>query len=166
MSFIATVRDLGLAITGRLAWLPPLAARLTVGLVFVWSGWGKLHHLDKITDYFRELGIPAPQIQAPFASATELVCGCLILLGLVTRLASIPLMVVMTVAILTAKRAELAQSLHDDGFGEMLNSLFGEAEFLYILLLLWLVVSGGGALSLDRLLFRKGPEQPPVAEKK
>jgi putative oxidoreductase len=156
MSFIATIRDLGLGILRHLTWLPPLAARFAVGWIFVESGWGKLHNLEKVTDFFRSLGIPAPQIQAPFAAGTELVCGALILIGLLTRLASIPLIVVMTVAIATAKKDDLHE----------LSDLFGFAEFLYILLLLWLVVSGPGWASLDALLFRKKPESAPSPDKK
>ena len=48
-----------------LNWLPPLAARMTLGLVFIESGWGKLHNLEKVTSYFTELGIPFASIQAP-----------------------------------------------------------------------------------------------------
>src|SRR5262245_13948687 len=81
------------AIAERLAWLAPLLARITVGWVFAMTGWGKLHSLQKVIDYFTDIGIPYPQIQAPFASANELVCGLLVLLGLATRVASIPLIV-------------------------------------------------------------------------
>jgi len=45
---------------GALRWLSPVIARLTVGLVFFQSGWGKLHSLDQVTSYFTELGLPAP----------------------------------------------------------------------------------------------------------
>ncbi|MBA2482265.1 MAG: DoxX family protein [Planctomycetes bacterium] len=156
MSVIDTARaagDTAIRLLGRLSWLPPLAARITVGWVFLESGWGKLHHLDKVTEFFRSLHIPAPEIQAPFAAGTELVCGALLLVGLLTRLASIPLMVVMTVAIATAKRDEL----------KSLSDLFGFPEFLYILLLLWLLISGPGAISLDRLLFRPRAQAPKPA---
>ena len=47
-----------------LEWLSPALARLTVGLVFFQSGWGKLHDLDKVTNYFTELGLAAPAFQA------------------------------------------------------------------------------------------------------
>jgi putative oxidoreductase len=141
---VQTIGGLALALLARLAWLPPLAARICVGWIFIESGWGKLHHLDKVIEFFRSLHIPAPEIQAPFAAGTELVCGSLILVGLLTRLASVPLIVVMTVALATAKRDDIGS----------LSDLFGLSEFLYILLLLWLVIAGGGAVSLDRLLFR------------
>jgi putative oxidoreductase len=136
------LRALVLRITGRLGWLPPTLARLSVGLVFFNSGWGKLHGLKDVIEYFRSLGIPAPEIQAPFAAGTEFVCGLLLLLGLFTRIASVPLIITMTVAILTAKKDDI----------EGISSLFTFSEYLYILLLVYLGVNGPGPLSLDRIV--------------
>lgn len=140
------LRPLLLGVASKLSWLPPLVARITVGWVFVLSGWGKLHALPDIVEYFRSLGIPAPEIQAPFASGTELVCGALLLLGLASRFAAVPLIVVMTVAIMTARFEQLTSA----------GALFGFIEFTYIALLLYIAVAGPGPLSLDRLLFRRG----------
>jgi len=145
LRYVVLIRRLIANVTARLEWLPATLARLTVGWVFLTSGWGKLHALPKIVDYFRELGIPAPQLQAPFAAGTEFVCGALLLLGLVTRLASIPLIVVMVVAIATARKDDLAA----------IPDLFTFIEYLYIVLLVWLGVAGPGPLSLDRLLARR-----------
>ena len=114
-------------------------ARFTIGVVFIESGWGKLHNLEKVIGYFQSLGIPAAQYQAPFVATTELVAGALILIGLVTRLASIPLVVTMVIAILTAKREDI------HGW----TDVFGISEFLYIVLLLWLLFSGPGKFSVD-----------------
>ena len=128
----------------KLSWLPPLLARLTLGVVFVQSGWGKLHSLERVTAYFVELGIPAASIQAPFVAATELFCGALLLLGLGTRLAAVPLAGTMVVAMLTAQRAHLGGL-----------ELFGLLELAYLSLLAWLVVAGGGVVSLDGLISRR-----------
>src|SRR5215468_4771465 len=125
-----------------LRWLSPTIARLTVGLVFFQSGWGKLHDLEKVTGYFTELGIPNPAFQAWFASTAEFVCGGLLLLGLATRFAVVPLIITMCVAIRTAQWENV------DGIG----SLVGLLEFAYIALLVWLGTDGPGPLSLDRLL--------------
>jgi len=125
-------------------WLSPTIARLTVGLLFFRSGWGKLHHLQKVTDYFSELGLPAAAFQARLASTAEFVCGGLLLLGLATRFAAVPLIIVMCVAIRTALWDQV------DGIA----SLVGLTEFAYIALLVWLATDGPGALSLDRLLTR------------
>ena len=148
LNHLARVRTLVLKIAGRLGWLPPTLARLCVGLVFFNSGWGKLHGLKDVIEYFRSLGIPAPEIQAPFAAGTEFVCGLLLLLGLFTRVASVPLIITMIVAILTARKDDL----------EGISSLFTFIEYLYILLLVYLGVNGPGPLSLDRLLVRFLPD--------
>ncbi len=136
-----------LGVERQLGWLPPTVARVTVGWIFVQSGWGKLHHLDQVVKFFADLGIPAPQIQAPFAAGTELVCGSLLLAGLATRVAALPLMVVMTVALSTALADRISE----------LSDLFALAEFSYIALLLGLAVYGAGPLSLDALVARRLP---------
>jgi putative oxidoreductase len=141
---ITVVTDLAERIAHAFGWLPPALARLTVGLVFFQSGWGKLHSLEKVTDYFTGLGIPAPYFQARLASTSEFVCGALLLVGLATRFATIPLIVTMCVAIRTALWDQV------DGIG----SLVGLTEFAYIALLVWLAVEGAGPLSLDALLSR------------
>ena len=138
------IRRLVRAIAERLHWLPPTLARLTVGWIFLWSGWGKLHDLESVIEFFGSLGIPHPELQAPFASATELVCGMLVLAGLFTRIASVPLIVTMVVAIVTAQREHVAA----------LGDLFGLVEYLYIVLLIWLGVEGAGPFSVDYLLVR------------
>lgn len=139
---LLAIRRLILTVAGLLEWLPPTLARLTVGWIFLWSGWGKLHDLDSVIQFFGELGIPHPELQAPFASGTELVCGALVLAGLFTRIASVPLIIVMIVAIVTAQRENVAA----------LGDLFGLSEYLYITLLIWLGVAGPGPLSLDATL--------------
>jgi putative oxidoreductase len=121
----------------------PLLVRLSLGAVFITSGWGKLHNLGQVTGFFTELGIPLPGFNAALVSTTELVGGVLILVGLFTRLAAIPLIVVMLVAIATAKRPEI------DGVA----TLLGFIEFTYIAGFVWLLVSGAGRLSLDALFF-------------
>ena len=68
---ITAVTGLAERIGRAFAWLSPALARLTVGVVFFQSGWGKLHSLDKVTDFFTELGIPAPYFQARLASSAE-----------------------------------------------------------------------------------------------
>ena len=144
MGALLAVRRFVCAIADHLQWLPPTLARLTVGWIFLWTGWGKLHNLPKIVEFFGQLGIPHPELQAPFASVNELVCGALILVGLFMRLACVPLIIIMMVAIATAQRANVSS----------LGDLFGLVEFCYIVLLVWLGVAGAGPLSLDHLLVR------------
>jgi putative oxidoreductase len=129
----------------RLRSMPPFAARLCVGVVFASAGWGKLHNLERVIEFFGSLGIPAPELQAPFVAATELGCGLLLIAGLATRFAALPLVVTMIVAIRTALWGEL----------EGVIDLVGRQEFLLIVLLLWLAVAGAGALSLDAVAARR-----------
>jgi len=145
MSLIARAQARFLSIARRLGFLGPTLARLTLAAVFIVSGWGKLQNLAKVTEFFGELGIPAPGFNAVLVSSAELVCGSLLLIGLLSRLASIPLIVTMTVAILTAKR----DALHS------ISDLLGFEEWTYIVLAVWIAVCGAGPLSLDRLLRRE-----------
>ncbi len=142
MSIISRAQSRFLAVADRLSLLGPTLARLTLGVIFLGTGWGKLHGLDKVTAFFTELGIPAPGFNAVVASTAEFVCGSLLLVGLLSRLASLPLILVMTVAILTAKR----DALHG------IADLLGFEEWTYIVLAVWITLAGPGPLSLDRLL--------------
>lgn len=138
-------KALVLTAAAKLQFLAPILARLVIGTVFVQTGWGKLHNLDQIVNFFRELGIPAPELQAPFVSGVELVCGAMILAGLMTRLAALPLIGTMVVAILTAKLKDFTGPL----------DVFGTQEFDYIVLLLVLFVYGAGKFSIDQLICKR-----------
>jgi putative oxidoreductase len=150
MNAIAFVRNAQGWAAEKLGWFPPTLTRLTLGWVFLASGWGKLHNLPKVIAFFTELGIPAPQFQAGMVSTFELVCGGLVLFGLLTRLASLPLIATMIVALITAKASEIG------GPGD----LFGISEYLYIVLFVWLALTGAGPFSLDRLLAHRGATAP------
>jgi len=131
-------------LSASFAWLPPLFARLVVGWVFMWSGWEKLNALDRITEAFVSWGIPAPHILTPFVSGVELVGGLLLLLGLFTRIAAVPLVIVMIVAVVSAKWGQV----------DSLETLLGFEELAYMALFGWLAVAGPGPVSLDALLQR------------
>jgi putative oxidoreductase len=143
------IRETILAYLEKEDWLPGLVSRLTIAGIFIQTGWGKLHHLDKVTQFFASLGIPAPQIQAPFVAAVEFGCGTLILLGLFTRIAAIPLIGTMVVAILTAKMKNVSD----------LSDFLSLSEYLFIVLLLWLIVKGAGTLSADYFLAKRCEEK-------
>jgi putative oxidoreductase len=129
------------SVTLSLDGVAPLLARLTLGVTFTGTGWGKLHHLDKVTAYFTLLGLPAPYFQATLVGTTELVGGVLLLVGFWSRLAALPLLATMVVAILTAKRAEISD----------VSDLLGAIEWTYLVLLAWLGLSGPGRFSVDAL---------------
>ncbi|HEY5283625.1 MAG TPA: DoxX family protein [Polyangia bacterium] len=145
---IARLRTTG----DKLAFVGPTLARLTVGLVFIGTGWGKLHSLSDVTEFFATLHIPAPAFNARLTAATEFFGGLAVLLGLGTRLVSLPLAFTMVVAIATAKRGDITG----------LTSLVGFEEWSYLVLFLWLALAGAGPLSLDHLIswFRKRQTAP------
>lgn len=140
-------------------WLPQLLTRVFVGYFFLETGWGKVHNLAAMTERFQEWGIPAPAFNAALSGYTELIGGALLIVGLATRLISVPLLINMVVAIVTVKLKKV----------EGANDFFELDEPLYGLAFLWLIYSGAGALSLDALLsprllarFRKTPAALPL----
>jgi putative oxidoreductase len=139
---IGRLRQRLLTLARRLEFIGPTLARLTVGLVFIGTGWGKLHSLPDVTEFFASLHIPAPGLNARIAASTEFIGGILVLIGLCTRLAALPMAFTMAIAILTAKRGDL----------HGLSDLVGFEEWSYIVFFLWLAVAGAGPLSLDRLI--------------
>jgi len=148
MPFLDTLLSLrrrALAIAGKLDWLPPLLLRACLAAVFVPTGWGKLHDLGKVTAYFTELGIPAPHLNAVVVAFCELVCGSLLLVGFLSRLAAIPLVVSMTVAIVTARRPDIGGVV----------DLFALDEFIYLAMAVVVIVMGAGAVSVDAQLARR-----------
>jgi len=142
-------------VAAHLAWLAPLFARLVVGWVFLWSGWGKLHNLQQVTDNFVGWGIPFPHLLTPFVSGVEFFGGLFLLLGLLTRISAGALGVTMVVAIRSAKWAD----------ADSLETLLGFDETEYLALFLWLAIAGAGAVSLDRYLerwFERGATPAPA----
>src|ERR1700752_2060167 len=131
-------------VAGYLAWLAPLFARITVGWVFLWSGWGKLNNLPQVIENFVGWGIPLPGVLAPFVSGVEFLGGLFLLLGLLTRISAGALGITMIVAIASAKWAQV----------DSLETLLGFDEFEYLALFLWLAIAGAGPVSLDQWLQR------------
>jgi putative oxidoreductase len=128
----------------HLQWLGPLFARITVGWVFMWSGWGKLTSLPKVTENFVSWGIPFPHVLTPLVAGIEFFGGIFLLLGLITRISAGALGVTMIVAIKAAKWDQV----------DSLETLLGFDEFEYLALFLWLAIAGAGTVSLDHLLLR------------
>jgi putative oxidoreductase len=128
----------------HLTWLAPLFARITVGWVFLLSGWGKLNNLPQITENFISWGIPFPHFLTPLTSGIEFFGGLFLLLGLLTRISAGALGVVMIVAIKSAKWGDV----------DSLETLLGFDEFEYLALFLWLAIAGPGPLSLDAVISR------------
>jgi putative oxidoreductase len=129
----------------HLQWLGPLLPRITVGYTFMMAGWGKLTNLDVVTQNFIAWGVPFPHILTPFASGWEFVGGLLLIFGLLTRIAAGGLAVVMVVAILSAKLADI----------EVLTDILSFEETTFFVVFVWLAIAGAGRASLDAYLERK-----------
>ena len=128
-------------------WFAQLLVRLFVGYFFMETGWGKLHNLDGFAQRFAGWGIPYPYFNAALSAYTEFIGGWLTIIGLGTRLISIPMIINMLVAIL---KVNLKRVGSIDDFVEL-------DEPLYALAYLWLLLSGPGWVSVDffvRRVFR------------
>lgn len=142
---IIALRARILRVIEKLAWLAPLTIRVSVGVAFAITGWAKLNNLPRIIEFFRGLGIPAPEIQAPFVASLEFVGGVALIVGLGARLFSIPLMGTMVVAILTAQLEKI----------EALTDVFDLVEWHYLVFFLVIALLGPGRVSVDHLLAKK-----------
>ena len=141
---ISIIYDWSRVLAGYLTWAGPLAVRIVVGWVFMWTGWQKLHFLPRMIENFREWGIPAPEILTPFASGMEFVGGLLLLVGLLTRFISVPMMIIMLVAIGSAKWGDV----------DSLQTLLGFEEVSYFVMFAWLGIAGPGPVSLDHFVLK------------
>ena len=129
----------------RIEWLGPLLLRRVFGYFWLETGWAKLHNLDFFTQRFVEWGIPWPHLSATVSGATDLVGGALLMLGLGTRLATIPMIVNMLVALAVVVLPGISTL---DEFVEL-------DEVLYVAVLFWLLLAGPGKASLDHLIARR-----------
>jgi len=124
--------------------------RLVVGAVFLTEGIQKFLFPAALgVGRFAKIGIPWPGVSAPFDAVFEIGCGVLVLLGLATRWAAIPLIIDMLVAIATTKLPMLAKS----GFWNMAHE--ARTDWSMLLGALFLLVVGGGAWSLDARVTRR-----------
>jgi len=123
-----------------------LLIRIAVGLIFFTQGILKYTDLNMGVNRFTRIGFPHPAFTAHFVGFFEIVCGVLILLGVFTRLAAVPLLVVISTAIVTTKIPELSRA--NQGFWFMVSD--ARTDFAMLCCLLFLVLAGGGAWSLDR----------------
>lgn len=128
----------------RYEWGPALLARVSVGYMFMSSGWGKLHKLDELVAFFQSLGIPAAAVQAPAIATLEFCGGLGLVLGLGVRAFAPLLASTMFVALATDRLK--------DPKNRELGNLFYLSEWLLLVILLWLALRGAGKLSVDRVL--------------
>jgi uncharacterized membrane protein YphA (DoxX/SURF4 family) len=139
-----------------------LLVRLLVGLVvFFPEGLQKLMFPEVLgSGRFANIGIPWPEIMGPFVGMLEVICGSLIIVGLFTRLATIPLIIVMMVALISTKVPilvghdlwifKLATDIKRHGFWSAQHE--ARADLTMLLGLIYLLLVGGGRWSLDAVV--------------
>jgi putative oxidoreductase len=130
----------------QLEWLPILLVRLSVGLLFFESGKDKLFYkLEELGNYFAQLGIPFPYLNALVVSSIEFFGGICLVFGVATRIIAIPLAFIMLVAILTAQIQKVGT----------LGDFLYLPEVLLLVIFVWLFFSGPEKVSIDNLIARK-----------
>ena len=121
--------------------------RVLVGWVFLSEGIQKFLFPAALgIGRFAKIGIPAPEVMAPFVGVVEIGCGVLILIGLFTRWAALPLLIDIAVALLTTKLPLLAK----DGIWSALHE--ARTDLSMVFGLLFLLLAGGGPIALDAKL--------------
>jgi uncharacterized membrane protein YphA (DoxX/SURF4 family) len=126
-----------------------LLIRLVAGLIFLTEGIQKFLFPELLgTGRFEKIGFTDPAFWAYFTAVFEIACGLLIVLGLLTRPASIPLLIVMATAFVTTKWPLLVSK----GFWPFAHEY--RTDFAMTLLLVYLLIKGGGAWSIDSKIFK------------
>ena len=128
-----------------------LAVRLYWGWQLIQSGWGKLHNLPKVTEFFASLGLPVPGLMAVFISCVEFFGGIFLAVGLLSRLTALVLTVNMIMAYVMADREALLSFLSDP------DKFAAAAPFVFLVASLIVLIFGPGKISLDTLLLRRYP---------
>lgn len=130
-----------------------LAIRLYWGWQFAQTGWGKLHNLARITDFFTSLNIPFPAFNAHFVAGLEFVGGLLLIFGLGSRLISLLLTFNMIVAYWTADHEAFTMIFSDPG------KFYVADPFTFLFASLIVLIFGAGLFSLDALLGKRFEER-------
>lgn len=131
-----------------------LAVRLYWGVQFAQSGWGKLHNIPRVTEYFMSLGIPAPHFTAIFCGNVEFFGGLLLILGLFSRITALTLFINMTVAYWTGDRDAFRHILTDPG------KFYAADPYTFWFAALLILIFGPGALALDTWLRKRVAQKP------
>ena len=125
-----------------------LAVRLYWGWQFTQSGWGKLHRLDGVTEFFTSLNIPFPHANAILVSNLEFFGGMLLILGLASRLTGLVLTGNMLVAYITADREALGSIFSDPG------KFYAADPYTFLFASVLMLIFGAGLFSTDVILAR------------
>ena len=128
-----------------------LLVRLYWGVQLAQNGWGKLHNLARVTDFFSSLGLPAPGATAAFVSTVEFLGGILLAVGLLSRFVGLAITVDMLMAYIMADREALLSFVSDPG------KFYVADPYTFLFAALLILIFGPGTIALDTLLLRKYP---------
>lgn len=120
-----------------------LALRVYFGFGFYIAGANKLANVASVSPYFASLNIPFPEISVYFVALVEIVCGVMLLVGFASRLAAIPLIITMVVALMTAHSAGLAKILTNS------TEFLAQTPVSYLIACLTVFAFGPGSVSID-----------------
>ena len=123
-----------------------LMVRLYWGWQLVQSGWGKLHNIDKVTEFFTSLGLPAPGLTAHFIASLEFVGGVLLILGLASRLIAVVLTINMIMAYIIADHDALMSIFSNP------DKFYAAAPYTFLFASLLVLIFGPGLFSLDAVI--------------
>jgi putative oxidoreductase len=127
-----------------------LLVRLYWGWQFLQTGWGKSHHIAGVTDYFTQLGLPLPHVTAIFIAWLEIVGGCLLILGLASRLIALPLCIDMLIAYIVGDRDALLAFFSDPG------KFTAAAPYTFLFAALIILIFGPGWFAIDTWIAKRG----------
>src|SRR5436309_8368072 len=141
---------------GRRSWeqFSMLLARISLGVFFAISGGNKLFVTSRTHQMYETLagaGMPFPHVMTYFLSSVEFIGGCLLVIGLLSSLCCAALIIQMIVAITTVQLATISKGL---SFLDWLDDFLYLPEAMYIIILVWLICSGPGRVSVDHRIAR------------
>jgi putative oxidoreductase len=123
-----------------------LLVRLYWGWQLIQSGWGKLHHLDKVTEFFGSLNLPMPAQTALAISSLEFFGGIFLAIGLLSRLTALVLTINMVMAYITADREALLSIFSDP------DKFYAAAPYTFLIASLLILIFGPGKITADSLI--------------
>jgi putative oxidoreductase len=125
-----------------------LFVRLYWGIQLMQSGWGKLHNLDKVTEFFTSLSLPMPHQMAIFISCVEFFGGLFFTFGVLARVTALVLTINMVMAYITADKEALHSVFSDP------DKFAAAAPFVFLVASLIVLLFGPGIFSVDALMNR------------
>ena len=136
-----------------------LFVRLYWGWQLAQSGWGKLHHLSNVTEFFTSLNLPAPAFTALAISSLEFFGGIALAIGIFSRLNAFVLTINMLMAYITADREALFSIFSDP------DKFYHADPYTFLIASILILLFGPGKFAIDALLERKfgPPSTPPIA---